>query len=384
MLFNKKIDLADNEKAFLYRRNRFARVLEPGSYRYFDPFREIRIERFDITGRELEHNLAKMKVTVLKDKTRNHLQAYQLGEQEVGLLYADNRLVEILAPGSFRVYWKGPQKIELKRVDISETYRVDSELLAVLDKTLTSDLKPELVEAVYYTEVKDNHVGLLKVNGKLEQQLEPGSYGFWKYQRNILVKHTDLRIQNLEVSGQEILTRDKVSLRLNLSAAYRVEDPLLAQGKLADFSDFLYREFQLQLREAVGAGTLDQLLGDKDSLNQVIAVGIRNRVAEYGLAVINVGVKDVILPGDMKTILNQVVEAEKSAEANLIKRREETAATRSLYNTAKMMEDNPTLMRLKELEVLEKVTGQIGNLNVYSGLEGIMNDLVKSPLSNKQ
>ena len=119
-------------------------------------------------------------------------------------------------------------------------------------------------------------------------------------------------------------------------------------------------------------------------MNQVITEGIRSRVAEYGISVVSVGVRDIILPGDMKTILNQVVEAEKSAEANLIKRREETAATRSLHNTAKMMEDNPTLMRLKELEVLEKVTGQIDSLNVYSGLEGIMNDLVKSPLSNKQ
>ena len=384
MLFYKKIDLADNEKAFLYRRNRFALVLEPGRYRYFDPFREIRIERFDITQRELVHNLDKLMVTVFKDKTRNHLEAYRLGEQEIGLLYADNQLVEILAPGSFRVYWKAVEKIELKRVDISETYRVDSELLAVLDKVQTSGLVPKLATAVYYTEVEDNHVGLLMINGKLEQQLQPGFYGFWKYQRNVLVKHIDLRIQNLEVSGQEILTRDKVSLRLNLSAAYRVEGPLIAQEKLVDFNDYLYREFQLQLREAVGAGTLDQLLGDKDSLNQVITEGIRSRVAEYGISVVSVGVRDIILPGDMKTILNQVVEAEKSAEANLIKRREETAATRSLHNTAKMMEDNPTLMRLKELEVLEKVTGQIGNLNVYSGLEGIMNDLVKSPLSNKQ
>ncbi len=384
MLFYKNIDVADNEKAFLYRRKRFERVLDPGRYRYFDLLGEIRIERFDITRRELEHNQAKLLMTVFKDKTRKHLEAYQLGDQEVGLLYADRQLIEILAPGSFRVYWEGPEKIELKRVDLSETYRIDAELLAVLDKGQAMSLVPGLSEAVYYTEVEDNHVGLLMVNGKLEARLEPGHYGFWKFQRNIQVRHTDLRIQNLEVSGQEILTKNKVSLRLNLSAAYRIDDPLVTQRKLADFTDFLYREFQLQLREAVGAGTLDELLSDKDSLNRLITEGIRGRVTEYGIAVISVGVRDIILPGDMKTILNQVVEAEKSAEANLIKRREETAATRSLHNTAKMMEDNPTLMRLKELEVLEKVTERIGNINVYSGLEGVMNGLIKSPLSNKQ
>lgn len=215
------------------------------------------------------------------------------------------------------------------------------------------------------------------INGKLEAMLQPGSYGFWKYHRNIVVKHIDLRLQNIEVSGQEILTKDRVSLRLNLSAAYRVVDPKLAQTKLADFNDYLYRELQLILREAVGTRTLDQLLDEKDALNKAVSDGIHQRIKEYGIDVKTVGVRDIILPGDMKVILNQVVEAEKAAEANFIKRREETAATRSLHNTAKMIEGNPTLMRLKELEVLEKVTERIGNITVHSGLEGILKDLVK-------
>ena len=79
----------------------------------------------------------------------------------------------------------------------------------------------------------------------------------------------------------------------------------------------------------------------------------------------------------MKMILAQVVEAQKMAEANLIRRREETQATRSLHNTAKVMEGNSTLLRLKELEVLEKITTQINTLNVYGGLDGVMNDMVR-------
>jgi regulator of protease activity HflC (stomatin/prohibitin superfamily) len=96
-----------------------------------------------------------------------------------------------------------------------------------------------------------------------------------------------------------------------------------------------------------------------------------------GLAVSSVGVKDVILPDEMKTILNQVVEAEKRAQANLIQRREETAATRSLLNTARLMEENRTLLRLKELETLEKVTEKIDKLTVYGGLEGVLKDVVR-------
>jgi hypothetical protein len=84
-----------------------------------------------------------------------------------------------------------------------------------------------------------------------------------------------------------------------------------------------------------------------------------------------------VLPGDMKAILAQVVEAQKMAEANLIKRQEETQATRSLHNTAKVMEGNPILLRLKELEALEKITARINTLNVYGGLDSVMNGMVR-------
>jgi regulator of protease activity HflC (stomatin/prohibitin superfamily) len=79
----------------------------------------------------------------------------------------------------------------------------------------------------------------------------------------------------------------------------------------------------------------------------------------------------------MKEILNQVVQAEKAAQANVIKRREETAATRSLLNTAKLMDENPTLLRLKELETLEKVTDKVDRLTVFGGLDGVLKDTVK-------
>ena len=96
-----------------------------------------------------------------------------------------------------------------------------------------------------------------------------------------------------------------------------------------------------------------------------------------GLHIGSVGVKDIILPGEMKTILAQVVEAEKSAEANVIRRREETAATRSLLNTAKVMEDNPTALRLKELETLERVAERIDRISVFGGLDQVLSGLVR-------
>lgn len=379
MFYLKTFDIADHERAFLYEKNRFAGILEPGSHRYVDVFNHIRIERFDITQGELKHDLGKMLVSTFAAQTRDHLESHQLGDYELGLLYVDGRLEDVLPPGSFRMYWKGVEKLELKRLDLHENYRVPADLLALLARGRNQTLQRLAAGYLEYVEVAEQHVGLLSVDGKLVKELAPGSYGFWKLHHNIEVRCIDLRLKNVEISGQEILSKDRVSLRINLSAAYRVVDARLAGEKLANFYEFLYREFQLLLREAVGTRTLDELLNDKDVLNTLIARGMHERVEAYGMHVQSVGVRDIILPGDMKTILNQVVEAEKAAEANLIKRREETAATRSLHNTAKLMEGNPTLMRLKELEVLEKVTERIGNLTVHSGLEGVLKELVSSP-----
>ena len=97
----------------------------------------------------------------------------------------------------------------------------------------------------------------------------------------------------------------------------------------------------------------------------------------FGMEIASLGVKDIVLPGDMKNILAQLVEAEKSAQANVIRRREETAATRSLLNTAKVMENNPVALRLKELEkTLERVAERIDNISVFGGLDQVLHGLV--------
>jgi regulator of protease activity HflC (stomatin/prohibitin superfamily) len=191
------------------------------------------------------------------------------------------------------------------------------------------------------------------------------------------VEQVDTRVQAMEVQGQEILSKDKVSLRINLSAIYRVVDPVTARKALGNFVEHLYRILQFGLRQTVGARTLDTLLANKGELDGEIQRYAATRVEVQGLRIDGVGVKDLILPGDMKDILNQVVEAEKVAQANVIRRREETAATRSLLNTAKLMEDNPILLRLKELETLEKLTEKVGNLTVFGGLDGVLQEMVR-------
>jgi len=117
------------------------------------------------------------------------------------------------------------------------------------------------------------------------------------------------------------------------------------------------------------------MMTDKDVVAREVEEQIAGRAGELGLEIVSAGVRDVILPGDMKDLMNKVTEAKKAAEANLIFRREETAAMRSQANTAKLLESNPTLMRLRELEVLEKVACG-GKLSVVLGEKGLADRVV--------
>jgi len=304
--------------------------------------------------------------------------AIELGSEQIALVYENGVLVEVLSPNTRRLYWKGYIDVTFDVIDVAHGFTVATALVPKLVSALSrGPAGARVATAVFSVQVPQYSVAVLYVDGKVHGLLESGQHLFWKANRELRVEIVDLRLQVLEVAGQEILTRDKVSLRINLSAGYRVSDVLVAYSKQAKPIDYLYKELQFALRAAVGTRTLDELLENKSAIDDVVNEQIRRRVAGYGLDVESVGVKDIILPGDMKLILAKVVEAEKAAQANVIRRREETAATRSLLNTAKVMEDNPTALRLKELETLEKVTEKIDRISVFGGLDSVLNDLVK-------
>jgi regulator of protease activity HflC (stomatin/prohibitin superfamily) len=376
MISMKRIVIAQHERGLLFRNRSFEAVLEPGVYRMFDPFKRRYVQVYDLTAPEFEHPRADFLVKDARATVEKHFQIVETGDREVGVVYKNGKLAGVLAPGKRQLYWRGPVEVRVVKHDISREF----ELLPDLAKGLArakSSLDTQVAEAISAVEVPDTAVGLLIVDGELTKVLSPGLHAFWKYQRVLKVEIVDARVQAMEVAGQEILTRDKVSLRMNLTALWQVADAVKARGTLSNFVEYAYKELQFALRETVGARTLDELLGDKGVLDREIADIVRPKLAEHGLVLRSVGVKDVILPGEMKTILNQVVEAEKVAQANLIRRREETAATRSLLNTARLMDDNPTLLRLKELETLEKVTEKIDKLTVFGGLDGVLKDVVR-------
>jgi len=368
----KRLSVAQYERALLFRERSLARVLTRGVYWLWDPLARLTVQVFDATVPELALPRADVLLAEARALLEPYVQIVELGDREVGLVYKNDRLAGVLAPGTRQLYWRGSVNVRVEVRDIANEYALDSNTARVLTRAKGVAGASDAISTV---DVPDTSVGLLIADGELRDVLKPGLSAFWKYQRVLRVELVDLRLQTMEVSGQEILTRDKVSLRVNLSALWQVTDAVKARATVSNFVDYIYKELQFALREAVGTRTLDELLGDKGALDREVGAKAE-RLEASGLAVRSVGVKDVILPGEMKTILNQVVEAEKVAQANLIRRREETAATRSLLNTARLMEENPTLLRLKELETLEKVTEKIGNLTVYDGLEGVLKNMV--------
>jgi regulator of protease activity HflC (stomatin/prohibitin superfamily) len=378
MMLFRKFHVKKDERALLFDRGDFVDILRPGEHLRFDPLRRLSVEKFGLGAPRFEHPLAEFLVKAEPALVEREFHVVELGPAEVGLRFENGVLVEVLAPNTRRLYFKGYLEQAFERIDIATDFTVEPKLVPQLITLGATGFKAKVAGAdVFGVQVPQFNVGVVYVDGKLHAVLEPGLTAFYRFGRDMRVEFVDLRLQVIEVAGQEILTKDKVPLRVNLNAGYRVSDVLTAFGKQAKPADYLYKELQFGLRAAVGTRTLDELLENKGLIDQVVAEHIKRRVEGFGLEVESVGVKDIILPGEMKTILAKVVEAEKAALANVIRRREETSATRSLLNTARVMEDNPTALRLKELETLEKVTEKIDKISVFGGLDAVLQDLVK-------
>jgi regulator of protease activity HflC (stomatin/prohibitin superfamily) len=372
----KRVWIAQHERALVWENKMFSGVLEPGKHWLIKLFGTVEFQVYDLTVPEFEHPRVDFLVKEARPTMENHFHIVELTDSEVGLVYKNGKLASVLAPGKRQLYWKGPIEVKVEKIDLSVDLEVPERVAKLLARA-KAPLAAQASEAVIAVEVPDTSGALLIVDGQLAKVLEPGLHVFWKFQRSVKVDIMDRRVQALEVSGQDILTRDKVSLRVNLTALWQLLDIVTARAGLQNFVEFVYKELQFALREAIGGRTLDELLGAKGDLDREIQASALSRIEKHGIQLVSVGVKDIILPGDMKEILNKVVEAEKVAQANLIKRREETAATRSLLNTARLMDENPTLLRLKELETLEKVTEKVDKLTVFGGLEGVLKDVVR-------
>jgi hypothetical protein len=289
-----------------------------------------------------------------------------VADNEIVLQYLNKNFQKVLTPGRY-AFWKGLSTFSFIRAST-----LDYNIAADIDKNLLE--KQPLSSFVRTFKVEANERAIMFVDGKFNAILEGGNYVWWKNKTIIQVLKTDTRQQNLEINGQEILTKDKAQLRINFTARYKVVDVVKALLENKEFEKQLYVLLQLALRTLVGKLGFDELMERKDTLSDEVLAMCAEDAAAMGVTLSDCGVKDIILPGDVKEIMNQVLVAEKRAQANIITRREETASTRSLLNTAKLMEDNAMLYKLKEMEYVEKIADKINTISL-SGSGQIVDQL---------
>lgn len=284
------------------------------------------------------------------------LDVVEVKDGELVLLYEKGNFKNVLTAGRY-VFWKGLIDREYVHVDLSKIYITEN-----LDKSLFSNY--EVNKYIRTFEVAAYEKAVLLVDDVYTKTLDGGTYRFWRNDTSIKIAKADLRQLQLEIAGQELLTKDKAAIRINFYTQYKVTDVEKALLDNKDYEKQLYITMQMVLRAYVGACTLDELLERKDNIAEAVFEDVKASTSKLGVTVLNCGIRDVILTGDMKDIMNQVLIAQKKAQANVIMRREETASTRSLLNTAKLMEENDMLYKLKEMEYVEKIAEKIGEITV--------------------
>jgi regulator of protease activity HflC (stomatin/prohibitin superfamily) len=361
----KTVKIASYEIGLYFRNREFKGLFGPGRHWFFDPLLKVRVTVVSQREPWLVHD--KLDMIVKSGALKDRAVVLDLKDHQRALVWIDGRFSHVLPPGLY-AYWTGFRDVTVEIVD-ARSVRFTRKDLHVITRSPLADRVLEVLT------VEQGHVGVLYVDGDYVETLPPGRHAFWKNVAKVTLVPVDMREAMYDVAGQEIMTADKVTLRLNAVVTYRVADALKVVSITDDARQALYREAQLALRAVIGTRELDSFLTAKDGVAKELEEILRPRATVLGFELIAVGIRDVILPGEMKTLLNRVTEAKKAAEANLIVRREETAAMRSQANTAKLLEDNPTLMRLRELEILEKVAAS-SKLNVVLGEKGLAERIV--------
>jgi regulator of protease activity HflC (stomatin/prohibitin superfamily) len=233
--------------------------------------------------------------------------------------------------------------------------------------------------------IKEGMVGLLYENGVLSRMLEPGRYKFrlWPFQPAREVVRVDLRERSLTIKNQEILTADKVAVRLSLLIYFKVVDAKAALHNVVDYEERIYEDVQLAARRFLASRTLDQILRDRNELSDAIREDVRASAQSYGVEIRRADVKDLVFPGNLREIMNKVIETERESEASLIRARKQAEVSRleaeahaasveqrmeADQKAARLLADNPLLVRMRELDVLRDI-GVSGGNHFYIGLD---------------
>jgi len=365
----KRISINKGYIGLVFKQNDYIRVLTAGKH-WLRPFESLKV--FNLA--HLFYPPIELDLLLQDEALTSMLDVFDVKDSEMAVHFVDNRYAGVLNTGRY-AHWKEMAKHSFVKVNLSKVEITEDIPVGIL-------YKPELLTNMRVFRVEPYENALLFINDQFVRELNCGVHYFWKNNTPIIVMKADLRLTQLEISGQELLTKDKAALRLSFFATYKVVDVMKALTENQDYTKQLHVALQLSLREYVGSLTLDELLERKEEVTRFVVKSVKEKAMVFGIELMDGGIRDIILPGEVREIMNQVLVAQKKAQANSITRREETASTRSLLNTAKLMEDNQMLFKLKEMEYVEKIADKINNISLSGG--GQVVDQLKSIFSTNR
>ncbi|MDO4542984.1 MAG: slipin family protein [Clostridia bacterium] len=358
----KKIIINENQKGFLFKDGSFVRLLNSGKHRLSG---KSRVEIVSVKE-PLSSERCELDTLLCDNEIAKQTSVIEIAEQQAALHYVNGKFEELLQCGK-HAFWSDKQRHEYQLVDIS-TPEVDGTVPRYIFSKLPST-------AYIKVEVAEYQKARLYFDQKLIRILDGGTHYFWNTDVQVSVGYVDTRLTQMAVCGQEIMTQDKVGIRVNFVCNYRVTDYARVHTEIDDYKEQLHVAAQLAMRDYVGKQKLDELLANKEEMSEYILDRLKQKESEFFVEFVDAGVKDIILPGEIRNIMNTVLIAEKRAQANVITRREEVASTRSLLNTAKLLDENKTLYKLKELECIERICQNVNNLNI-NGSEDVLSRLI--------
>lgn len=359
----KKVTINENQKGFLFKNGKYTALL--GAGKYYECFGR----SIEIVPRDLPMKSAYCPTeTLLADRdVQKEVISFEVGDRQMALYFAGGRFMQSFLSGKHAV-WKSADEQTVQIVELSEPLANGT-----VPEYILCHLAEHTNRCTKY-EVADSQKAVVFYNGAFKMLLDAGSYYFWNTETKVTVEYIDTRLLQMELTGQEMLTADKVAVRVNFVCFYRVTDFLKIVTEIDDYKQQMHVACQLALREYIGGHKLDGILENKEALSRFVFDKLKSRESNFYAEIKEAGVKDIILPGEIREIMNTVLIAEKQAQANVITRREEVASTRSLLNTAKLMDENQTLYKLKELEFVERICENVGNITL-NGNGGVLSQL---------
>ena len=206
--------------------------------------------------------------------------------------------------------------------------------------------------------------GVKFTTGKFSKIMEPG----WRFVMPIFqsFKKVDIRTKAVDVPEQEAITKDNVSVKINAVLYYKVFDASKAILAVENFRYAVSQLAQTTMRNAVGAVSLDDLLGEREKISGEICKIIDEATDPWGINVENVELKDISLPEEMKRVIAKAAEAEREKIAVITKAQGEVEASQNLAKAAEIMSTTPGALHLRTLSTLNDLSSDQSNTIIFA------------------